>query len=81
MLVISFIGATRILKLSQGEELEEIDQYCGFDMTRSTISTANIIGNLLAQVCLETFFFFCTNFNFRLMIINFDLNIRSLRLA
>ncbi|POG81286.1 uncharacterized protein OCT59_022028 [Rhizophagus irregularis] len=50
MLVISFIGATRILKLSQGEELEEIDQYCGFDMTRSTISTANIIGNLLAQV-------------------------------
>ena len=51
MLVISFIGETRVLKLSQGEELEEIGQYCGFDMSRPTIATANIVGNLLAQVC------------------------------
>ncbi|CAG8721486.1 14448_t:CDS:10, partial [Funneliformis caledonium] len=50
MMVISFIGETRILKLSQGEELEEVNQYCGFDMSRSTIATSNIIGNLLAQV-------------------------------
>jgi hypothetical protein len=57
MLVISFIGETRVLRLSQGEELEEIDQYCGFEMSRPTISTANIVGNLLAQVCLKYFFF------------------------
>ncbi|CAI2170756.1 4366_t:CDS:10 [Funneliformis geosporum] len=50
MMVISFIGETRILKLSQGEELEEVNQYCGFDMSRPTIATSNIVGNLLAQV-------------------------------
>jgi hypothetical protein len=54
MLVLSFIGETRILKLSQGEELEEIDQYCGFDVSRPTIATANIVGNLLAQVCFKS---------------------------
>ncbi|CAG8461735.1 4837_t:CDS:10 [Gigaspora rosea] len=49
-LVISLIGETRVLRLEEGEELQEVDEYFGFDMSQSTIATRNLVGNLLVQV-------------------------------
>ncbi|CAG8708737.1 17488_t:CDS:10, partial [Cetraspora pellucida] len=49
-LVISLIGETRVLRLEEGEELQEVDEYAGFDMSQSTIATRNVVGNLLVQV-------------------------------
>ncbi|CAG8590178.1 17871_t:CDS:10, partial [Racocetra fulgida] len=36
--------------LEEGEELQEVDEYAGFDMSQSTIATRNVVGNLLVQV-------------------------------
>lgn len=48
-IVFSFIGETRVLHLNDSE-LEEIEQYSGFDMAHSTIACGNVVGNLLVQV-------------------------------
>ncbi|ORX91440.1 DNA damage-binding protein 1-like protein [Basidiobolus meristosporus CBS 931.73] len=49
MLVISFIGETRILALD-GEEMEEVEDTAGFVTDEMTIAAANVSGGVVAQV-------------------------------
>ncbi|KAH8557053.1 CPSF A subunit region-domain-containing protein [Umbelopsis sp. PMI_123] len=48
-IVFSFIGETRVLHLNDSE-LEEVEQFSGFDMSHSTVACGNVVGNLLVQV-------------------------------
>jgi DNA damage-binding protein 1 len=48
-IVFSFIGETRVLHLNDSE-LEEAEQFSGFDMAHSTVACGNVVGNLLVQV-------------------------------
>ncbi|ORX90414.1 hypothetical protein K493DRAFT_409889 [Basidiobolus meristosporus CBS 931.73] len=48
-LVISFIGETRVLVL-EGEEMQELEDYGGFQLEEMTICTANMLGGFVAQV-------------------------------
>jgi DNA damage-binding protein 1 len=48
-IVFSFINETRALHLNDSE-LEEVEQFSGFDMAHSTLAAGNTVGNLLVQV-------------------------------
>ncbi|KAK9711909.1 DNA damage-binding protein 1a [Basidiobolus ranarum] len=49
ILVISFIGETRILVL-EGEEMQELEDYGGFQLDEMTICTANVLGDFIVQI-------------------------------
>ncbi|CAH1759117.1 8184_t:CDS:10 [Entrophospora sp. SA101] len=49
-IVISLATETRILKLNQGEELTELEEYSGFNLSKTTKSVKNVIGNRIVQI-------------------------------
>ncbi|KAG9298245.1 hypothetical protein G9A89_002733 [Geosiphon pyriformis] len=49
-IVISFTGETRVLTMTEGEEMHEVEEFCNFQMNKMTLCTGNMLGDYLVQI-------------------------------